>query len=208
MTTAPTPRPRDHVVSHRTQTFGMLIFLFALAVLFAATMLIYLLLRLVLGAEQPDLGYLRDSISNWKLFFSTGLVLAASVTIHLAVAAIRQERRPAFIRWLFATDVLAIGFVAVQVPAMLGLLNLHRPPIEEPGAIVSPDRFYALVVVLIALHALHVVGGIVYLAAVSKKASDGGYDHEDYQGVYHAALYWHFLDVVWIVMFAMLLIVG
>jgi heme/copper-type cytochrome/quinol oxidase subunit 3 len=201
-------RRPEHVVSQKAQTFGMLIFLFTLAILFAATMLVYVLLRFVLGQNLPEMGYFRAEMSDWKLFLSTGLVLAASFTIHMAVKAIARERRGPFLKWLFATDLLALGFVAVQVPAMMALLYLHEPAQIGTGVGPAAERFYGLIVVLIALHALHVLGGIVYLALVSKKASDGGYDHENHTGVRHAAMYWHFLDVVWILMFATLLIAG
>lgn len=204
----PMTRP-NHVVSQRTQTLGMIIFLISLGVLFAATMVVYLLIRLLLGQEQPPLGYLRPALTNWKLFLSTAVVLGASATIHLALRAIRRERRGSFLQWLVATDVLAVVFVAVQIPAMLGLLALHGgtdPAAGEPLA--NPDRFYGITVFMILLHALHVVGGIIYLALVTAKAARGGYDHESHRGVAHAALYWHFLDVVWLVMFGTLLLLG
>jgi cytochrome c oxidase subunit 3 len=60
----------------------------------------------------------------------------------------------------------------------------------------------------VLLHAAHVVGGIILLALVARKAFRGGYDHEHHLGVHHAALYWHFLDIVWLVMFGTMLGLG
>ena len=68
-------------------------------------------------------------------------------------------------------------------------------------------RFVALFM-LILLHALHVVGGIIYLIMVQVGAVSGLYDHESHAPVKHAAIYWHFLDIVWILMFFTLKLLG
>ena len=198
-----------HAVSQRTQTIGMVIFLLSLVVLFFATMLVYVLGRLFLGQDQPDLGYLRPALTSksyYVLFLSTAVVLAASATIHFASRAIARERRPAFLKWLWVTNALAVLFVILQVPPMVTIMSFHEGNMAENLA--NPNRFFGFLVVLILLHAAHVVGGIVYLAMVTVKAHRGGYDHENYRGVFHAALYWHFLDVVWLVMFGTLLLLG
>lgn len=187
----------------------MILFLVSLGVLFASTMLVYVLVRLVFGAEKPEIGYMRDELANWKLFLSTIVVLAASATIHFSVKAIQRERREPFMRWLLVTDLLAVAFVAIQIPAMIAILQYHGGSTNTDGELIaSPDRFFGVTMFLILLHALHVVGGIIYLLIVTAKAASGKYDHENYRGVAHAALYWHFLDVVWIIMFGTLLILG
>ncbi len=57
-----------------------------------------------------------------------------------------------------------------------------------------------MVVVLAFLHALHVAGGVLALGIVGARSLLGKYDHERYWAVDFAALYWHFLDVVWVSM--------
>ena len=59
-----------------------------------------------------------------------------------------------------------------------------------------------MVVVLAFLHALHVAGGIIALGVVAVRASHGRYDHERHFAVDFTANYWHFLDIVWLVMLA------
>src|SRR5687767_5674263 len=113
---------RGHDVPVRVQTFGMILFLVTLTILFGATMLLYVILRVRAGDASP-LGALRDDLTNPKLFLSTLIVLAASLTIHMAVLRIRGHRPGAFFRWLIATDVLALAFLAVQTPAMIQLLG-------------------------------------------------------------------------------------
>jgi heme/copper-type cytochrome/quinol oxidase subunit 3 len=67
---------------------------------------------------------------------------------------------------------------------------------------------FGLAFCLILLHAAHVIGGVVALWVVTVKAMKDRYDHENYQGVRHAAVYWHFLDIVWVAMLAVFLIMG
>ncbi len=202
---------RDHVVPAKTHAFGMWVFLLGLAILFSATMLLYVLLRLRAQEAHP-LGELRGALTNAKLFLSTAIVLAASVTIHVAVLRIRRERKQSFLRWLIASLVLALAFLAVQTPAMIELLGLQPPippdatPLAEGGRPIT--QFYKFLFILVLLHALHVVGGVIYLVVVTRRALQGRYDHEHYTGPRHAALYWHFLDVVWLVMFGTFLLFG
>lgn len=61
---------------------------------------------------------------------------------------------------------------------------------------------------LIALHAAHVVGGLVPLGIVTGRALRGWYDARHAEGVRSCALYWHFLDVVWLTMFGLLYLTG
>src|SRR5688572_29127375 len=195
---------RVHVVPARVHTFGMILFLVTLTMLFGATMLLYVILRYRAEPAHP-LGSLRDALTNAKLYASTSIVLLASLSIHMAVLRIRRERWNAFFRWLLLTDVLAVAFLAVQTPAMVQLL-MSQPPIppETPTLAAGGTpvtQLYKLLFVLVLLHALHVAGGVIYLAVVTRRALRGVYDHEHYTGVRHAAMYWHFLDGVWLVMF-------
>lgn len=189
---------RRQPVPVRAYTIGMWLFLAALGMLFAATMLLYVIVRAT-NDNSPAFGTVS---MPWELWISTALVLAASATIHLAVLRVRRERQSAFRGWMATTLGLAVLFCVVQTPALVGLFNRHE---ANAGAGL---RLYGLIFFLILVHALHVLGGIVYLLLVTANAYRGRYDHESHVGVKHAALYWHFLDVVWIVMFGTLLAFG
>lgn len=200
--------PRGHTVMQlkpgfhppsKTRDIGMYLFLAGLFMLFASGLLAYLIIRL----KQTDKMPLR-SLQIPNLFWaSTAIVLAASFTIHRALANLRRERQPAFRTWLAATLALAIVFLIIQAPPMIRLLQEQR----ELAAHVSV-AFYALVFVLILLHAMHVVGGVIALSLTLAHARQGMYDHEHFQPVRHAALYWHFLDLVWLAMFLTFLLLG
>ncbi len=219
---------RGHHVPARVQTVGMWLFVMALGIAFASGMLIYAIIRYQMSDTQP-FGSFREQMSDWKLFVSTVIVLLASFAIHMALKGVQRERMGKFHSWLWATNVLAVLFVVVQTPAMIGLLTLDpqvpaAPVTASPFAGTDPQagvagpadllpaarstRLYGILFFFVLIHALHVLGGIIYLAIVTWKARKGWYDHEHYVGVRHAALYWHFLDVVWIFMFSTFIILG
>ena len=168
----------------------MWLFLAALTVLFLASLVAYGLIR----ARRGEAGTVEIPAGLW---LSTALILAGSVSVHLALRAVRREKQGRFRQMLVASLVLACGFVAVQVPSMGVLLARHRP-----GA----GAAYGLMFFLILVHAMHVVGGIVPLAVVTGKALRQRYDHEAHEPVRWLAMYWHFLDGVWVVMFGVLLL--
>lgn len=175
----------------------MWLFLASLTMLFGATVLGYALIR---GRDtSPALHTLQIPRLFW---ISTALILAASMTLQYALRAARRERQLELRRHLLMSCSFAVGFLIIQTPAMAQLLSRHSRSTE------TGLHLYGLVFFLILLHALHVVGGVIALAVTTKNAFAGRYDHEHHTGVSHTALYWHFLDIVWIVMYAMLALAG
>jgi heme/copper-type cytochrome/quinol oxidase subunit 3 len=181
---------KSHHVPARAQTVGMWLFLASLTMLFGATMVAYFIIRSRQPATAQSLQLPRT------LWLSTALMLAGSVAIHFAVEAARRERQQELRRHLVMTCILALLFVIVQTPAMMTLLHQHRQV-----AATQHVFLYGLIFFLILVHALHVVGGLIGLAVTSAHAFQGRYDHENYVGVKSAAMYWHFLDGVWIIMY-------
>ena len=170
----------------------MWLFLAALGMLFASSMAAYVIVRVRAVAGQVELPAL--------LWLSTVIMLFSSVTMHAALTAVRRERQQTFRSMILATLVLAVLFVMVQVPAMAALLGAHGT-MRAQGMHV-----YGLVFFLVLLHALHVVGGVAGLARIAFYARLGRFDHESHASVRHIAMYWHFLDIVWLVMFGILLL--
>jgi len=196
----PTARPyrQPHVLPPGTGTLGMWLFLIALFMLFAAVMVAYLVIRLA-GHQSPPLHAIQFPKLLW---LSTALVIGVSVGMTRSLHFLRIERQNEFRHWLILSLEMAIGFIIVQTPAMIELLAAHRR-LQHRGMFL-----YGLVFFLILVHALHVVGGIVSLVRVAYVARRGVYDHEHYQPVRYTAMYWHFLDFVWLIMFFTFLALG
>lgn len=202
---SPAPKPRQPL-PHFTGTLAMIWFLSGLSMLFGAGMLGYLMIRLN-RSDEIAIGSLRLPHALW---FSTALVLMASITIQLAVGAIKHERQDRLRAWLIVTLLVGIAFCIVQVPALGSLMHQHFQQMAAfdaaggwpAGARTNP--LFGLIFMFILIHAAHVLGGIIQLLAVTRGAFLGKYDHEYYNPVKHAALYWHFLDIVWLIMFGLM----
>jgi heme/copper-type cytochrome/quinol oxidase subunit 3 len=93
-------------------------------------------------------------------------------------------------------------FVLTQVPGMAMLLRTHQQLIESGVAM------YGMVFMVILLHALHVLGGIIPLAMITKRALTNGYNAQTFLPMRLMTMYWHFLGIVWIILFFMLFAMG
>jgi cytochrome c oxidase subunit 3 len=176
---------------------AMWLFLAALAMLFLASLAGYLAVRL--RAETwPPAGSPRLPAGLW---ISTLLLLVSSVTMHGALRGIRQGDAAALTRGLLLTLALGVAFLVSQVLNWSHLLTAHRLPMR---ANLYAFTFYLLT----TLHGAHVLGGLVALLVAAQRARAGRYSSGSHAGVEYLSMYWHFLDAVWIVMFAVLMIAG
>jgi len=173
---------------------GMWIFLATLAVLFLAAIVGYLVVRLK-AADWPPPGMPRLPAGLWT---ATVLLVAGSVTIHRAWRLIRAGERSASTRWLAVTLLLGCAFLGAQSWNWWGLIRLH---------LTATSNLYAFTFfMLTGLHAAHVVGGIALLATVFARSRRGRYGSGHHPGVTYAAMYWHFLDAIWLLLFTVLVI--
>ena len=193
-----TPVHSAEQAAHHGANVGMALFLAALTMLFASSLLGYVLIRFN-SAQSPQAGAMQMPVGFW---FSTAILLAGSLTMHLAVKAVRARRPQALRRALLGSLALALAFVLVQTPSMVQLLHRHQ------SLLASGTHLYGMIFFLVLLHALHVIGGIASLAAVTLQAYRGRYDHAYHLPVRFSAFYWHFLDLVWLVMFGTFLFMG
>lgn len=173
-----------------TLTFGLMLFLAALTMFFIAGIASFVVIR-ISGPNSPPMGDLKMPFGLWV---STGLLLASGFTFHQAVQHVKRERQVPFRRDIILTVLLTLAFLIVQAFSLSELLASHEVNRVRGFAL------YSLVMSLVIIHAVHVVGGLVPLGVVTSKAFKGMYDHESYEGVRHCAMYWHFLDVVWLIM--------
>jgi cytochrome c oxidase subunit 3 len=202
-----------------TGTLGMWLFLIALGILFASSLGAYLVIRLmtlsaaidpvtgqVIRQAAPALGSIPMPSGLWV---STTVMLASSFTIHLALRAVQQERQDVFRRCLAVTVALAAMFLVIQVPSLLSLLGEHMAFREQLRDDLTLGLMpYGMVFFLIIVHAAHLIGGIIPLGVITHHACKNRYDHESHNPVRYVAMYWHFLDIVWLCLFAGLLLIG
>lgn len=181
---------KDMMLPPGTLTFGLVLFLAALTMFFLAGIVSFVVIR-VSGTNSPPMGDLKMPFGLW---ISTALLMASGVMFHKALLEVRREKQAAFRRDIALTGLFTMGFLIVQVFSLTQLLAAHEVNRVRGFAL------YSLIMSLVIIHAIHVIGGLVPLGVVTRKAFQGRYDHEAYNGVLHCSIYWHFLDAVWLTM--------
>lgn len=175
---------------------GMGVFLVSLGILFGATLVGFLVMRVELarrGMWPQDLPTLPRG-----LWISTLILLVSSGTMQWATFALQRNDQLQLSAGMILTFALGIGFLIMQTICWLGWLT---PVVERWSA--SGEYRFALTsfYLLTGLHALHVIGGLIPMAVVTRRAIAGKYSPQEDAGVRHTAMYWHFLDAVWVVLF-------
>ncbi|MCU7854415.1 MAG: cytochrome c oxidase subunit 3 family protein [Candidatus Thiodiazotropha sp. (ex. Lucinoma kazani)] len=124
---------------------------------------------------------------------NTFALITSSYFVVRAVAAIRDSDSRGCVRWLVAALVMGAIFLVVKSQE-------YAHHIGE-GITLSTNTFYMFYLSLTFFHFMHVIMGMVILAAVAVKAKRGCYSAEQHTGVETGASYWHMVDLVWLILF-------
>src|SRR6266568_2376966 len=133
--------------------------------------------------------------------FYTICLLSSSLTIHFAAKCLARGIGFAFLGFWLLT--IALGGLFLYGTAQ----EWHRL-IYEHGLTISTNLFGTTYYSLVGLHAFHVTAGLVMLSIVLIFALAGRVDADQFRRVDVLALYWHFVDVVWVVVFTVVYILG
>jgi cytochrome c oxidase subunit III len=187
-----TPHGDPRADDPRVGMMGFGIFLASLSMLFAASMVAYLVIRVRADAwPPPGMPSLPDG-----LWIGTALLLLSSGTVEWAKRAIRAGKSAG--PGMAATWLLGIAFLVAQVLNWSSLLAV------EVSA--STNLYGFTFFTMTGLHGLHVIGGLLPMALVAVQALRGAYTPDRHRAVTYSAVYWHFLAVVWLVMFSAMVI--
>jgi cytochrome c oxidase subunit III len=171
---------------------GLWIFIATEALFFALLIGSYLYLRVRAGQWPPP-----DSpeLDIWIPIFNSFVLLSSGVTMHGAHEAMRRGDRGLMIGGIAVTMVLGAAFLAGQAyeyaHAGFGLTE---------GILGS--SFFTLT----GFHGAHVLVGLILLGLIWWRAARGHFTAEHHVGVEAGALYWHFVDAVWVVLFVVIYI--
>jgi cytochrome c oxidase subunit 3 len=129
----------------------------------------------------------------------TFILITSSGTMALAVNyGYRKDKRMAAIL-MIVTAILGASFVGMQVFEWSKLISEGVRPWGNPW---GAPQFGAIFFMVTGFHGLHVTGGVIYLAIVAHKVLRGDYDKQGFEIVEITGLYWHFVDLVWVFIFA------
>jgi cytochrome c oxidase subunit III len=181
-------------------TLGIMLFIVSEALMFGAFFAQYFYNR-ILADEWPNRAGLPAGFERVPAFplpvLLTVLLVASGFSAHWAQNAIRRDDRDAFQGWLIVTILLGLGFLGGQAYEYTNL-------IVNEGFNISSGIYGTAFFSLTGLHGIHVTVGVVLLIAVLIRAFLGHFSSRSHFGVEGTVLYWHFVDVVWIALYATL----
>ena len=172
--------------------FALIVAESAIFVIFVVAYLFYL--------DKSLTGPTPKQVLEAPIFYSICL-LSSSITIHLAVKALRAENVGSFRAWWFGTIVLGATF-------LYGTAHEWQRLIYKDGLTISTNLFGTTYYSLVGLHGFHVIVGLICLSTVMAFALLGDVQQQHTYRVDVLSLYWHFVDVVWIVVFTVVYIIG
>lgn len=129
-------------------------------------------------------------------WYSTATILASSVTVQLALKALKKREMISYRRLLVVTAVLGVLFVVLQVA---GFSQFAAQDIRLVGA--GSNASYSFLLVISCLHAIHVLGGVVALVVIAIRALNSSTRSYSTVPLEIASTYWHFVDALWIYLF-------
>ena len=188
---------------------GMWVFLLSEVMFFAGLIGAYIILRFA----HPDAFGGPGVVLNVPLTaFNTFLLICSSVTMVKAFAAIEQDDQEGLQKWLLATILLGASFVGVQAWEYTLLVSEGFVPMAESyhaiarGAaegseVIGGPLYGATFYTMIGFHGVHVSIGVLCLCFTLWRARKGAYSAGNLGGVEIMGLYWHFVDLVWILLF-------
>jgi cytochrome c oxidase subunit 3 len=174
-----------------TQKLGIWTLLGSEAVFFSALIVTYMINR-----GHSTTGLLPHQVLDIGLTaFNTFVLLASSLTMVTALASIDRGNLRGVRIWLIATAVLGLTFLSGQAYEFNKLFH--------EGVTLSSNLFGATFFTLTGFHGAHVFAGVIWITFVVTRAFRGSITREKHIAVELVGLYWHFVDLVWIIIFTM-----
>lgn len=183
---------------------GMWVFLLSEVMFFSSLIGAYIILRFA----HPEQWAEPNHVLNVPLTgFNTFMLICSSVTMVKAFAAIEHGDQAGLRKWLLATIVLGSAFVGIQVYEYIKLAGHGFVPVAATYAAEGGPLYGSTFYTMTGFHGAHVTIGVLALIFTAVKAFRGKYTAEDYGGVEIMGLYWHFVDLVWIILFTIVYLI-
>ena len=183
------PPPANRSSRVEPQLLGMLLFIISEVMVFGAFFTAYFFIRVVSGDQWfPVEGHqLPVAIAG----INTAILVSSSFTMHWAQTSIKNGNRLGLKAGILTTLLLGLTFLFIQINEYVHLGF-------APHDFAQGSVFYGLT----GLHGAHVFVGLTLLAVATTRAFRGHYSPEHHHGVEIPGIYWHFVDVMWIVVYA------
>ena len=137
---------------------------------------------------------------------NTFILICSSVTMVKALSAIKHGNRGGLIGYLAATIVGGASFLGIQAYEWTHLIHEGMTISSNPWGVNT--LFGATFFILTGFHGCHVLSGVIYLLCILVRAMQGAYTPEHNSSVEIAGLYWHFVDLIWILVFTFVYLIA
>ena len=169
------------------QLLGMLLFIISEVMVFGAFFTAYFFIRVSQGDTWPAPG---TNLPVEVAGMNTAILVSSSFTLHWAEQCIKKNNRFGFKAGMLLTFLLGCTFLFVQINEYA---NIGFAP--QDGA--QQTIFFSLT----GLHGAHVFIGLLLLLFITVRAFRGHYSPEQHRGVEVPGIYWHFVDVMWLIVY-------
>ena len=196
--------PEEEARSIDNQKFGMWLFISSETILFSVMIAAYAVFRF----QNPEtVKAVHEALGLGGILlvtFNSFLLLMSSWAMVMGLRRIQRNDAQGMIRWLGLVAVLGIAFVSLQAYEYLQLADKQVTLSFASDAFAGFGmHFYAPT----AFHGAHVIVGVLWCLEVMRRARKGRYSARNHAGVEVFGLYWHFVDVVWIVLFTLIYLI-
>jgi len=147
------------------------------------------------------LGLTRPHLDQTLGLIVTAVLLISSFFMNRAETSMANGDRKGFLIGTTITLILGIGF-------LLGVVGVEWPQAIHEGVTPSSGAAGAIFFMMTGMHAFHVLTGVIFLIIILRNGARGLYSEEKHWAVEAAAVYWHFIDVVWIFFYPALYLMG
>ena len=186
------------------QKLGMWVFLLSEVMFFSGLIGAYIILRFA----HPEQWAQPGEVLNVPLTaFNTFMLICSSVTMVKAFAAIEHGDQAGLKKWLIATIILGTAFVSIQVVEYIKLAGEGFVPVRDAYAAAGGPLYGSTFYTMTGFHGTHVTIGVLCLIFTAVQAFRGRYTEMNYGGVEIMGLYWHFVDLVWIILFTIVYLI-
>ncbi|HXD54758.1 MAG TPA: heme-copper oxidase subunit III [Solirubrobacteraceae bacterium] len=169
------------------QLLGMLLFIISEVMVFGGFFTAYFFIRVAQGNPWPAVG---TKLPLEVAGMNTAILVSSSFTLHWAEHCIKKDNRFGFKAGMLLTFLLGCSFLFIQINEYA---NIGFAP--QDGA--QQTIFFSLT----GLHGAHVFIGLLLLLFVTIRAFKGHYSPEEHRGVEVPGIYWHFVDIMWLVVY-------
>ena len=169
------------------QMLGMMLFIISEVMVFGAFFTAYFFIRVVNGDPWPAKG---TDLPVAVAGVNTAILLSSSLTLHWAQTSVKNGNRFGLRAGMLSTFLLGCTFLFIQINEYVHI-----------GFSARDDAFGSIFYGLTGLHGAHVFIGLTLLAMVTVRAFRGHFSPEQHRGVEVPGIYWHFVDVMWIIVY-------